>query len=119
MEFNELQTAEEYIKLMKPLVAPGRLAMQIVGQPTRSHEKQIFAQAVEMAKKHKLHRNMRHAQCGIKLSFDETNQRKTEFDRTILHINISSMTPNDYMRRIIIIVSMACILFILLTKTMR
>lgn len=64
----------EFLKVMTPIVPPGRIALEVVGSPRR-HQRDMHADMINVAKRHKLHRKTKHAQSAIVLSYVESENK--------------------------------------------
>jgi hypothetical protein len=104
-----------FIKLMKPLVPSQKLALQIVGEPVRTKEIQLFRSVIDIARTNKLHRNVRHALSSITLDF---NADRAFLKGTHIVLNGNSVTLQDYNRRMTITLVLIFLLlaFVFLNK---
>lgn len=113
-ETDNITLAHEFIKVMSPLIPPGRMSMELLGSPEREIEIETNEQLIELAKEYKLHRKIKHAQCGVIVHFK--NESTIHLNGPFLHINANSLSIHDSYRRIVIIYTLYILLIITLLK---
>lgn len=113
---DELVLAERFVQLMSPLVPPGRLALQIHGEASRRYEQQSRARVVAFAKKHRLHKSIRHAQSSIVIDY---GLGVNECRGAHLKLKVEALDHDDYVKRFGIIASILVALICLMMTSRR
>lgn len=114
METDDVQAVDAFVRLMKPLVPDGRMAMEFVGAPERKKEKDMAALFLQVAQKHKLHRKLSHCRAGIRIVFGEdTSPFSMQETRPMLYLRVNTMTREDYERRRYILLSLVVLVALL------
>tara|TARA_B100000482_G_scaffold191257_1_gene176032 strand:+ start:378 stop:755 length:378 start_codon:yes stop_codon:yes gene_type:complete len=104
---DKIHLIDEFVQVMTPLVPSGKIGLEILNSPTRKKEKDITEHLITIAKDNKLHRKVKHAQCGVVVSF---NEGINDLDGQFIQVHMSSMTRKDRIRRISII----CLLIVMI-----
>lgn len=110
---DEVMITQQFVALLNPLVPKGRFALEIIGEPTRKHEKNSLHDVIKIAQKYKLHRNKKNALASLTLNYDKGyNYMKGNH----IILKIDSLTERDYQKRFIIISLLLTFITILLLK---
>ena len=106
----DLDIINEYISIMKPLTYKNRFALQFENKPLRKIDYFVDQKIKNLAKKHQLHRKLRHAQSGIYITYDDMAPRSIQCENEVLKINLQYLNEHTTRKRCIIL----CILFIII-----
>lgn len=101
---------QEFVKVMNPIVYPGKLALKINGNPLRTDEITNSQKIIEVAKKYKLHRQIEYSTCAVQISFGPgTNVLHGSY----LHMYIDDFNVNSSALRLVIIATLLTVLILL------
>lgn len=112
----QVHLAQEFANVMAPLVPPGKMALQFIGEPQRIIDKQVSNALIELAKVHKCHRKLKHAQCGISVIYEPG---ENEYDGEFITLRINSINPENAFRRVSILVFAIILTIIFILKLKR
>ena len=107
---HQVDITKHYIALMHPLIPQGKFALEIHGQPLRKNEKSFIQEITSIARKHHLHRKVKHAQAYITIKLNAT---QSYYGGNFIELNFNALTYEDHVRRVAIIVSLLVLLIVL------
>lgn len=103
---DEVNVTKHFIQLMYPLVKKGKFALVVKGEPSRKNEEDGLNEIIFLAKKYKLSRNKEESQCSITLAYGEPlEDEKNLFAGSHIKLSINSLTYQERMKRVLIIIS--------------
>jgi len=101
---------QEFVKVMSPIVYPGKLALKINGNPLRTDDITSSQKIIEVAKKYKLHRQIEYSTCAVQISFGPgTNVLHGSY----LHVYINNFDMHSSVLRLVIIATLLTTLILL------
>lgn len=110
---DEVNITQQFVALLNPLVPKGKLALTIIGEPTRKNEKDSLQDIIKIAKKYKLHRNKKKSLASITVNY---NNGTNSLQGNHIVLKVDSLTSKDYKKRMIIISILLISVIILLLK---
>lgn len=110
---DEVNITQQFVALLNPLVPKGKLALRIIGEPTRKYEKESLQDIIKIAKQYKLHRNNKKSLASITVNY---NTGTNSLSGNHIVLKIDSLTSKDYQKRFVIISILLISVLILLLK---
>lgn len=113
---DEVELTRKFIFLMKPLVPKGKLALEIIGAPSRKNEIDSLKEIISIAKKTSLHRDKKHSLASITINY---KIGENSFHGNHIILKIDSLRPEDYTKRFVMIVILIVTVVTLILTTRR
>lgn len=110
---DEVNITQQFVALLNPLVPPGKLALEIIGKPSRKNEIDSLQDIINIGKKYRLHRKKQNSFASITLNY---KNGMNFLEGNHICLKIDSLTSNDYNKRIVIISILLISVLILLLK---
>lgn len=95
---------EQYIQVMQPVVTNHRLALEITNPPERMFDFRIYDVLTSLAKQHRFHRKLKHAQAGIEVRFGCQTKQQHNLRGPFPKFYIHGGYHQDIVKRISVVV---------------